>query len=102
MRNRRAHSRLAAVDDRYAAWAGAVGVACGPLAAGEKRDMLCELDAVVAHLYDLTEAHLRHIFETFHEGWAPGTTAAHPTLGEYDTRLKTTLEHYRAWRQRRA
>lgn len=28
--------------------------------------MICELDAVAAHLYELDEGHLRHIFETFH------------------------------------
>lgn len=68
---------------------------CGPLPADRKYDLICELDAVVAHLYGLDEKHLVHIFETFHEGWGPGTTANHPTLGEYDRRLKTTLAHYR-------
>jgi hypothetical protein len=87
--------RLAAVDDRYADWARAVGVECGPLPADRKYDLICELDAVAAHLYGLDEKHLVHIFETFHEGWGPGTTASHPTLGEYDRRLKTTLTHYR-------
>ncbi|MHB1465053.1 MAG: hypothetical protein ACYCXU_08065 [Thermoleophilia bacterium] len=47
--------------------------------------MICELDAVAAHLYGLSEQHLRHIFETFHEGW------------DYTTRLTAVLEHYRAW-----
>ena len=89
--------RLAAVDDRYADWAAAVGVECGPVDAKLKFDMICELDAVVALLYGLDEKHLRHIFETFHEGWGPGQTATHPTLGEYDVRLKTTLADYRAW-----
>lgn len=88
--------RLACPDDRFADWAKAVGVECGPLAADTRLDMICELDAVVAHLYGLTRKHLVHIFETFHVGWEPGTTARHPTLGEYDTRLARTLEHYRA------
>lgn len=91
--------RLAAVDDRYADWAAAVGVECGPVDDKLKFDMICELDAVVALLYGLDEKHLRHIFETFHEGWGPGQTATHPTLGEYDARLKTTLGHYRAWKK---
>lgn len=73
----------------------AVGVECGPLDDDERFEMICELDAVVAHLYGLTERHLHHIFETFHEGWGPGTTASHHTLGEYDRRIKTTIEHFR-------
>ena len=48
-------------------------------------DMIAELDAVVAHLYGLSESHLTHIFETFHEGW------------EYQPRLKAVLAHYKAW-----
>jgi hypothetical protein len=92
--------RLAAVDDRFGDWATAVGVECGPLDPGEKFDLICELDAVVAHLYGLDRRQLAHIFETFHEGWAPGTTANHPTLGEYDRRLKTTMEHYKHWNKR--
>jgi hypothetical protein len=89
--------RLAAVDDRYAAWAKAVGVECGPLQPEKKDAMICELDAVAAHLYGLEEKHLVHIFETFHEGWGPGRTCDHPTLGDYDMRLKTTMEYYRRW-----
>ncbi|MDQ7014130.1 MAG: hypothetical protein Q9O74_09575, partial [Planctomycetota bacterium] len=90
--------RLACPDDRFADWAKTVGVECGPLAADTKLDMICELDAVVAHLYGLKRKHLIHIFETFHVGWEPGTTARHPTLGEYDTRLANTLDHFKAWK----
>ncbi|RIK74178.1 MAG: hypothetical protein DCC67_16905, partial [Planctomycetota bacterium] len=90
--------RLAAADDRFAAWAAAVGVECGPLDAAAKFDHICELDAVVAHLYGLQERHLVHIFETFHEGWEPGAVADHPTLGDYNQRLGETLEHFRRWR----
>lgn len=61
--------RLACPDERFRSWAAAGGVECGPLEAGEKNDMIHELDAVVAHLYGLTEAQLVHVFETFHEGW---------------------------------
>jgi hypothetical protein len=46
--------------------------------------MIYELDAVVAHLYGLTERQLIHIFETFHEGW------------DYDARLRAVLKHYEA------
>ena len=75
--------RLACPDERFAAWAKEVGVACGPLAPDEKQNMIHELDAVVAHLYGLSEKHLVHIFETFHEGW------------DYDARLRATLKHFR-------
>jgi hypothetical protein len=61
--------RLAAPDKRFAEWALKVGVEHGPLAPDMKQDMIDELDAIVAHLYGLTEDQLRHLFETFHEGW---------------------------------
>jgi len=77
--------RLAAPDERFAEWAEAVGVEWGPLAEDEKDDMIAELDAVVAHLYGLTERQLVHIFETFHEGW------------DYTARLEAVLKHYREW-----
>jgi len=78
--------RLACPDKRFATWAKAVGVDCGKLPEDEKQDMIAELDAVVAHLYGLTEAQLIHIFETFHEGW------------DYEARLKAVLRHFRVWR----
>jgi hypothetical protein len=78
--------RLAAPDERFAEWAAAVGVTCGPLPEAEKQDHIHELDAVVAHLYGLEEKHLVHVFETFHEGW------------DYAHRLAATLKHYRTWR----
>ena len=80
--------RLACPDDRFDAWAAAVGVEVGRLADGEKDDMIHELDAVVAHLYGLTEEQLRHIFETFHEG------------REYRQRLDSVVSHFRAWAER--
>ncbi len=89
--------RLAAVDDRFEEWADSVGVECGPLDAAERFDLICELDAVVAHLYGLSDKHLTHIFETFHEPWVPGSTMDHPTLGNFNERLKTTLRYYREW-----
>ena len=80
--------RLACPDERFATWAAAVGVECGPLEPDEKEDRINELDAAVAHLYGLTEAHLRHIFETFHESW------------DYHQRLEATLRHYKRWQTR--
>jgi hypothetical protein len=47
--------------------------------------MVAELDAIIAHLYGLTEKQLVHIFETFHEGW------------DYDDRLKAVLKHFATW-----
>ena len=82
--------RLASPDDRYAEWAAAVGVECGPIPQPEKEAMVFELDAVVAHLYGLTEAHVRHIFESFHEGW------------DYQSRLDAVLRFYRQWTGRQA
>jgi len=80
--------RLACPDERFAEWARAVGVECGPLDPDDKEDKIHELDAVVAHLYGLKEKHLVHIFETFHEGW------------DYEERLRATLKHFHDWRQR--
>jgi hypothetical protein len=54
--------RLACPDARFTAWAKSVGVECGPLRDDVKQDMIHELDAVVAHLYNLDEMHLTHIF----------------------------------------
>ena len=77
--------RLAAPDDRFAEWGRSVGVEHGPLDPGKKQDMIHELDAVVARLYDLDEAQLTHIFETFHEGW------------DYQPRLAAVLKHFATW-----
>ena len=81
--------RLASPDDRFADWAGRLGVPCGPMDPDEKQDHIRKLDAVVAHLYGLTEPQLVHIFETFHEGW------------DYESRLSATLHHFRAWQRNR-
>src|SRR5438093_2393284 len=74
--------RLASPDARFRSWATAVGVECGRLEHNEQQDMIHELDAVVAHLYGLNEKHLRHIFETFHEGW------------DFEERLRETLKYF--------
>lgn len=81
--------RLAAPDRRFAEWAKAVGVDCGKINEGEKEDMIFELDAVVAHLYGLSDKQLVQIYETFHEGW------------DYSERLKEVQKHFRAWRGKR-
>lgn len=80
--------RLACPDDRFAEFAMTVNVQYGPLKDDEKEDMIHELDAVVAHLYGLTEKQLVHIFETFHVGW------------DYEDRLKATLKHFKEWKKK--
>lgn len=75
--------RLAAVDDRYAEWADAVGVPVGSVTdPGEKDDLIAEMDAAVAHLYGLDEADIEVILSTFHVGW------------DYKPRLTAVLNHY--------
>lgn len=62
--------RLAAVDDRYAEWAEAVGVPVGSANDPEvKRELIAENDAIVAKLYGLNREQLTLLFETFHIGW---------------------------------
>ncbi|MEP9385572.1 Eco57I restriction-modification methylase domain-containing protein [Nocardioides cheoyonin] len=79
--------RLAAVDDRYDAWARDVGVPVGSVKTdADKDDLIAELDAVVSLLYGLTEDQVEHIFSTFHRGW------------NYEPRLNAVLKHYREWR----
>lgn len=80
--------RLASPDNRFAAWAKAVGVDCGPLPPDEKDAMIAELDALAASLYGLSEKQLAHVFETFHEGW------------DYDERLAKVLKHFKFWKQK--
>jgi hypothetical protein len=60
---------LAAVDERFATWAKAVGVPVGSVQDEERLSMEAELDALVALLYGLTREHVEHIFKTFHRGW---------------------------------
>ena len=74
--------RLACVDQRFKDWAKEVDVDFGPLSPDLKQEMICELDAVVAHLYGLNEKQLIHIFETFHKGW------------DYESRLKKVLKFF--------
>ena len=80
--------RLVSPDHRFSEWAERVGVQCGHLPSDEKEDMIHELDAVVAHLYGLSDTQVVHIFETFHEGW------------DYQSRLNGVLKHFRAWSNR--
>ena len=80
--------RLACVDKRFADWAKEIGVEYGLLNLEEKNDMIHELDAVVAHIYGLSEEQLTHIFETYRSGW------------DYQDRLDDTLNHFNHWNQK--
>jgi hypothetical protein len=64
--------RLAAVDERYRAWAEAVGVPVASVSDDERSDLLAQLDAAVALLYGLTQSDVRLIYDTFHEGASYG------------------------------
>jgi hypothetical protein len=76
--------RLAAVDERYAEWASAVGVPVGSVTSDEDRtDLIAELDAAVGLLYGMDESDLRVIYSTFHEG------------ADYSSRLASVLDHHR-------
>ena len=76
--------RLAAVDDRYAEWAAEIGVEVGSVIDDEtKQDLICELDACVAHLYGLNEDDLAVVYETFHTG------------ADYSAHHARVLEHFR-------
>jgi hypothetical protein len=72
---------LAAVDERYEGWAAAVGVPVGGVR-DDREDLIAELDAAVALLYGLDANDVRHIFETFHEGW------------QFGARLEAVLRHH--------
>ncbi len=79
-------ARLAAVDERYAGWAAEVGVPVGSVTdEAMKQDLICELDACVAHLYGLDEDDLAVVYETFHEGT------------DYSERHRAVLVHFRRW-----
>lgn len=76
--------RLAAVDDRYAEWATAVGVPVDSVDEEEKAELIIELDALVSHLYGLERHHVAHVFESFHRGW------------DFGPRLEAVLRYFDA------
>ena len=81
--------RLASIDDRFASWASEVNVDYGPLDPENKQNKIYELDAIVSHLYGLTESQLIHIYETFHIGW------------DYNERLNQVLDYYKYWENKK-
>lgn len=79
--------RLAAVDNRYAEWAAAVGLPVGSVKTqAVKDDLIAELDGLVGLLYGLGEDQVEHVLATFHRGW------------DYEPRLEAVLRHYREWK----
>ena len=55
------------MDDRFSEFAKDASVECGPLTDAENADMRAEIDALVAHAYDLTADELRFMFTDFTE-----------------------------------
>ncbi|HEY6551634.1 MAG TPA: hypothetical protein VIY71_10595, partial [Solirubrobacterales bacterium] len=64
-------ARLSCPDERFADFAKATGVECGPLDEGERLALRAEIDARVARVWELTEEELEIVFSAF-------TTAAVP------------------------
>jgi len=81
-------ARLACADKRFWDWTKKAGEKPADLDGAQKEDMIHELDAVVAHLYGLSESQLAHIFETFHVGW------------DFSARLEGVRGHYREWKKK--
>ena len=80
--------RLAAVDERFAHWAAAVGVQVGSANDPATRaDLICELDACVAVLYGLDEDDLAVLFSTF-DAKRPDRYADHHA---------SVVTHFRHW-----
>ena len=76
---------LAAVDERFAGWADAVGVPVGTAKDPHtKQKLIYELDACVAHLYGLDENDLKVLYETFHE------------KADYSQRYLRVLEYFKS------
>ena len=60
-----AAARLSAVDDRFADFAKATGVECGPLDPADRQRLRVEIDARVARAWNLTARDLAVIFRDF-------------------------------------
>ena len=66
-----AAARLSAVDDRFADFAQATGVECGPLEDDERSRLRAEIDARVARAWELDEDDLDLMFTDFTEAAVP-------------------------------
>jgi hypothetical protein len=68
---------------------GCLGAEPGSVHSDEERQgLVAELDAVVAHLYDLDDDDLGVIYDTFHTG------------ADYSERYAQVLQYFRSWRKR--
>lgn len=66
-----AAARLSCQDERFAEFAAATGVECGPLDDDAVEDLRVEIDARVAHAWRLTDSELDVIFSDFTESAVP-------------------------------
>ena len=64
-------ARLSCVDDRFSQFATESGVEYGPLAEAKRDEMRAEIDALVAHAYELTADELRFVFTDFTDNAVP-------------------------------
>ena len=62
---RRPAARLSCPDDRFADFAEATGVECGPLDEDEREKLRVEIDARVARAWSLTSEELEIVFSDF-------------------------------------
>ena len=76
-------ARLSCMDERFADFAAEAGVECGPLTDAQRSDMRAEIDALVAHAYDLTADELSFIFTDFTEN-AVGCAYRRMVLGKFE------------------
>jgi hypothetical protein len=75
--------RLAAVDERFADWAKAIGAPVNSVSSEtERQEYIAELESLVARMFELNEFQLTHIFETFQRGW------------DYRSELARTLSYF--------
>jgi hypothetical protein len=67
-----ASARLSCVDERFAEFASATGVGCGPLADEEREHLRVDIDARVARAYGLTPSELEVVYADFTLDAVPG------------------------------
>jgi len=81
---------LAAQDVRFVGWLKKLGIQRRDLVSEEVQSMVCENDAIVAHLYGLDRTQLAQLLSGFHRGWDA-------TKPDYVERLDRVMKHYDAW-----
>jgi len=76
-------AKLCCVDQRFKEWAKLFNVDVCHLKDSEKNENICEIDAISAALYNLSEEELINIYKTFHKQW------------DYSFQLDKTLKYFR-------